>query len=377
MKQFLKTLTFRLTAMSPVFVGGGGVIGKKEYILPPSGKDVIIPDLHKMYNYLDSLGKSAAYEDFLLARGGRDSNSLFEFLRSIGVGPADYKKFTDYIISKGDVDRVSEINTFVKDPYGYPFIPGSGLKGSLRTAFVGSFAAMSPEKYGDVRESMKREDGRNRNTYMQQPAATLEEKIFAKLPFGSERGGRDNFPLKDIMRGLRIGDSKPLSAKDLVLCQKVDISLSGKEKPINTLRECLKPGTEILFPVTLDEGMFLNKENKPYTAEEIMETVSDFYRTYKKAFLNSFGASRNYGNCLLYIGGGTGYATKTVVYPLFGEGGLQVTSDILKQTTLRNHDHGQDVDVGVSPRMKKCTRYANNIHEFGVCAFSIESGEHD
>jgi len=371
MKQFLKTLTFRLTAASPVFVDSGNAIGKKEYILPPSGKDVIIPDMYKMYDYLDKLGKSAAYESFLLARGGMDSNSLFEFLKSVGVGQADYNKFTGYTVSKGDVERVYEINTFVKDPYGNPFIPGSGLKGALRTAFVGSFAAAEPEKYKDVRESMKREDGRYRNRYMKQPAARLEEKIFAKLPFGGGKSGGDSFPLKDIMRGLRVGDSKPLSAKDLVLCQKVDIFPSGGEKPINTLRECLKPGTEILFPVTLDTEMFR------FTEQDIIKLVSVFCKSYKKSFLSGFRDSRNYGDCLLYIGGGAGYATKTVVYPLFGEDGLRAASDILKQTTPKHHNHGRDVDFGVSPRMKKCTRYANGVHEFGVCGFSIVSGERD
>jgi len=371
MKQFLKTLTFRLTAVSPVFVGSGNAIGKKEYILPPSGKDVIIPDMHKMYDYLDKLGKSAAYESFLLARGGMGGNSLFEFLKSVGTGHADYEKFTGYTVSKGDVERVFEINTFIKDPYGNPFIPGSGLKGALRTAFVGSFAAAEPEKYKDVRESMKREDGRNRNRYMGQPASRLEEKMFARLPFGDEKDSRGNFPLKDIMRGLRIGDSRPLSAKDLVVCQKVDIFPSGGEKPINTLRECLKPGTEILFPVTLDTEMFR------LSTDDIIKLVGIFCKSYKNSFLSRFRDSRNYGNCLLYIGGGAGYATKTVVYPLFGEDGLQAASDILKQTTPKHHNHEQDADFGVSPRMKKCTRYSGAIHEFGVCGFSIVSGERD
>ena len=110
----------------------------------------------------------------------------------------------------------------------------------------------------------------------------MEKIIFEKLPYKKDRVSGDNFPLLDIMRGLRIGDSKPLDTKDLVLCQKVDIESSGAENSINILRECLKPGTEILFPVTLDEGMF------PYTREEIVKVVRKFYNAYKDVFLNRF-----------------------------------------------------------------------------------------
>jgi CRISPR-associated protein Csm5 len=359
-RKFLSSYIFRLTALSPVFVGSGSSIGKKEYILPPNGSRIVITNLPRMYKYLRDLGKARAFEDFLL----KGSNELYYFLKEAGVKQVDYDKFREYEISTGDVDRVYEINTFVKDPYGNPFIPGSGLKGALRTAFTGCALMRSPEKYAGLREDIKREEYRRRNNYMNRPSGKLDEMIFAKLPYDS----KTTATTRDIMRGLRIGDSMPLSAKDLVVCRKIDVSPGGGEKSINTLRECLKPGAVIDFPVTVDDDMF------PYSPEETLAVVRKFYEDYAASFLSKFREGKNYGGSVLYIGGGAGYATKTVTWQLFKEDrarGLSVVADIMKNTTRREHHHDKDVALGVSPHMKKCTGYGGATHEFGACKFSI------
>jgi CRISPR-associated protein Csm5 len=365
MRKFLTSSIFRLTAVSPVFVGCGKALNKKEYILPPNGNSVIIPNLHKLYAYLEKNGKAEAYEAFLL-KGG---NSLFEFLKGIGVRPGDFNQFGDYAVSKGDADidsyRGADINTFIKDPYGRPYIPGSGLKGALRTALLACVALKNPQKYDGVRRSVRNEQFRFKNGYMRNPAREFECGVLSKL--GVPEVGYDGGDAgRDIMRGLRIADSKSLSARDLVLCQKLDVSPRGGDKTINTLRECLKPGVVIEFPVTVDDDLF------PYPLSDINKVVAKFSACYAEMFLDKFGPRRNYGERTLYLGGGAGFATKTVVYPLFGaEEGAVMTAEILKNTTPRNHRHENDAALGVSPRMKKCASYGGTVHEFGACKFDI------
>ena len=49
------------------------------------------------------------------------------------------------------------------------------------------------------------------------------------------------------MAGLRISDSKPISADCLILCRKKDKMPNGTVKELNILRECIRPGTKLEF----------------------------------------------------------------------------------------------------------------------------------
>ena len=63
-----------------------------------------------------------------------------DFLRENKVKVEDYQQFADYEIY--DVNEIIEnrslkgIQQFVKDNMGYPYIPGSSLKGAIRTAIL-------------------------------------------------------------------------------------------------------------------------------------------------------------------------------------------------------------------------------------------------
>ena len=48
MNDFLKHYQARILALSPIHIGSGSKIGKKEYIYLPWNHQVIIPDLEKM-----------------------------------------------------------------------------------------------------------------------------------------------------------------------------------------------------------------------------------------------------------------------------------------------------------------------------------------
>ena len=75
----------------------------------------------------------------------------------------------------------------------------------------------------------------------------------------------------DELSGLRISDSRPLNTKDLILCQKIDKGIDGKDQMLPTFRECLKPGIKICFDMTIDESMC------NYKKSDILEAVEYFF----------------------------------------------------------------------------------------------------
>ena len=60
-----------------------------------------------------------------------------------------------------------------------------------------------------------------------------------------------------------------------------------------------------------------------------------------------------------FVGGGSGFVSKTVIYPLFGEKeGIETVKNIFDRTNVpKTHQHYKDTRMGVSPHILKCTRY--------------------
>lgn len=65
----------------------------------------------------------------------------------------------------------------------------------------------------------------------------------------------------------------------------------------------------------------------------------------------------------VFIGGGAGYLSKTVTYPLLGrEDGLKVAKKILPKS--------EEEDM-LAPRVMKMTRYNNQLYHLGMCELNI------
>ena len=79
---------------------------------------------------------------------------------------------------------------------------------------------------------------------------------------------------------------------------------------------------------------------------------------------------------IVWLGGGAGFFTKTVLYPLMGrEEGLKAAKAVFAHTLGRiNEKHKHYKDSAVSPRMLKCTEYKGKIYQMGQCRLAVNSG---
>ena len=125
----------------------------------------------------------------------------------------------------------------LKDAYDRPYLPGTTMKGALRTAL--GWAAWQSRKLRPERAHL----GRDRRF----AAQWYEQELF------SEHSGKA--PNKDTLRALHVSDSAPLSPESLILVNARVLNRNGSlGAPIEL--EALRPETELVLTVKIDRALF-------------------------------------------------------------------------------------------------------------------------
>ena len=371
MEEMQKHYRMMIKAIGPIHIGDGQKIGKKEYIYLRSKRRVFVPDLRKMTAGLQERNLLQAYEKYLLYDGRSD---LQLWLKENGCTEKDFRAWESYELEAGDAflrpeggnsRPPKEINTFVKDVYGNPYVPGSSIKGMLRTALLSYELRHASGKKEDQKEILKEELEREaavqnckRKKYLSQQIKDLEVHAFHTL---NRKADKPKDMVNSCLSELIVSDSKPISRKNLTLCQKIDVKLNGKKAPFPILRESLIPGTEIYFELTINKGF-------PYTIEQIMEALNEFQQISYKAFYSRFKRGKNEKG-IVWLGGGCGFLSKTIIYPLYEKKGVKVTDQIFQKTLgekYRKHHHNTDVSNDIAPHVCKCTYYHGVLYDMGM-----------
>lgn len=367
MNQFLTKYDAEIEVIGPVFIGNGKEITKKEYLFFDNFQKIGVLDMPRFYSFLRRKGLQKKYEDFMMNNSGTD---LRRWIRDNGLRAADVKPYMKYSIDVGDVDELGgkpkAVMEFIKDPYGKPYIPGSSIKGMLRTILLAYNIAADNKKYKNNTQQLLEniEYKAERKKYLKNDAKNLESSAFYSL---NRPDTKQNDAVNDILSGLIISDSDYLNVDDLVLCQKIERKPDGNEKGLPLLRECIKPGTKIKFTVTINNN--LNNIRK----QDILNAVENFSDCYNKYFLSNFiGMDRVMDNTV-FLGGGSGFVSKTVIYPLLGkEPGIDAAVKIFKNTHVpKEHKHDKDKAMHVSPHILKVTYIEGNVKQFGECRLKI------
>lgn len=382
MNRSLKVYDLSLKVQGPVFVGSGYEIQKKEYLFLNRNK-VGIVDAEKLYLLAKRRHLEADLEQFMVKNTSED---LLHWIQQNRIPTREIESCMKYVLNAGDIQTEQEkkqmeqgkkqmergkmqIMACMADPYGNPYIPGSSIKGMLRTILLCADIIQYPEKYRTERINIKEDISTrcnrkcDRKSVLSKNIEAIENKAFHTL----RKGEKVNDAVNDIMAGVIIGDSDVLERKDIILCQKWEHHIDGKEKTINLLRECIIPGTVIHAKMTIDQSIC------HLTPEEILKAVEIFYNRYYDVFQSKFSGIDRASDRTVFLGGGCGFVSKTMIYAMFeGREGVSIVKDIFEKTGVpRNHKHGEDVKKGVSPHVLKCTRYEGKEYMMGQCELSI------
>lgn len=370
-----------LRTVGPVFVGDGRSLDKKEYIFQKNKGMVLIPDLNKMYQGITKKGLERRFTEYLLsnAKNADGSNrwDLGRWFRENNIGSKDYEPWILYKLDCGDFLQEKgaiEIRTFQKDAFGKPYVPGTSMKGMLRTILLAN-ELMNDDSYcKEVKRCIMSaiQNGRNRTFLLKREVNEIENEVLHTLDRVDARGKEvgKNHAVNDVLSGLIISDSKPISLERMTLCQKIDDNVEGERKSLNLLRESVKPGTDIHFDLTIDSTIC------PYTIEDIVDAVNCFNESYYNMYLYRFKGIEYPKTNTVWLGGGSGFFTKTILYALLGQNkGIDAAVEIFKKTlpakVSQEHKHFKDKRIGISPHTLKVTKYQGKSYQMGQCILDI------
>ncbi len=361
-----------IEAIGPVHIGNGSQYGKRDYFA--KGNSILVLDTRKFVSLLNAQ-QISRYCDFL--EDNRGNLQLFlqknPDMQKLATKALAYKVDSPLATARRGAIQYHDVWEFVKDPYGKPYVPGSSVKGMLRTAIL---LGMLLDDAG-YRQLYDNRIERDAKADRKADASIMKRAFFKERPSKT-----DSSIANDIMKYISVSDSEPLSTTDLVFAKKYDRFSKNDpadHKPaigklaqfegndLDIYRECLRPGTKIPIDAAIDEriedylgGIILDAQG----INAVLQRSFDFYT---KCFLRHFEqegaeeressasddicgyvipsgplaglrcrnhAIENTGYCrthqeqaakqtlsrgvICYLGGGIGFMNKTVVGALFG-----------------------------------------------------------
>ncbi len=245
MRQILASHTIKLTTLSPLHIGAGD-----EYILSPysdyvqRGDSLIYIDTKKLQKAIQ--GDKALVDAFVNGirqfENNRSTFVLEDFIS--GQLGMEIDDFAAHVVKiEGDCKK-AHIHRFISTA-GKPFIPGSSLKGAIRTAVLVDW--LLNRKEGELEMNKIRAAVNNNDTKKAKEA--LENINPEQACFGSIE--------YDVFRHLRISDSVFIDASNLMVGGMKRVTLPSEKKKkqqqskIPQWSEVICPSVETTFSLSM------------------------------------------------------------------------------------------------------------------------------
>lgn len=370
---FLKHQNFDLEVLTPIHIGDENNLEKIDYIVNERTQEIFVIDPVKLMALIKKKNLLTEYFAYLQKNHRTNNLPLADCLNKFKINDSQaIKSITKYTLSTESTrDNVENtIKCMTKDIYTKPFIPGSSIKGAIRTAIAINYILNYPEKFNALRQEIVNKS--NNVKELNRIETRLMNQIFKERRTGDRNRQYDH----QKMSGLSIGDTSAMDLNQLILVQKSDLIYSDNEiSDLPVFMECLKPKTKTQFSMTIDVYKLGNSMGFTNFEElkTLLKVVEDFYigeNGIYQAFenLDIYLPATSNTDMLLFIGGNVGFQSKTVIPALFTDPAerLRVTKNIL-HSSFRKHKH--NVDNVISPRTLKIADNGNDCQLMGICAF--------
>lgn len=362
MKYFhIERFNATLTVLSPVFIGGGqdSSLNKKNTVFLPGKPYLLIPDEARLVTALSSMGLLDAYEAFLWSGV---NNDLYSFLTEQGVPVREDAEWVAYSLECHE-SRINTLKLFIKLPDGTPYIPGSSVKGALRTALLASKMDKS-----SMQNLLQNAENNPRNRYQGD-----EEKLLRTLTLDIKH---PYDAVNDQMRGISVSDSAPIGLGSLVVTNKKDMKYGSgmyREGKIPLLRECLKPGTAARLTISLDTSVFPLR-----CFDELKQALQKRDEVLQRCYYDLFQADTDdlfcpEGEYPLSLGAGIGFQQKTLLYAApDAEEARKTAHYVLNRQFSKTYKAGPGSSYP-APYCLKLTEYRDGYYSYGRCAIGFET----
>ena len=361
----LERISVTLTIRSPLYIGSGEKLTAMEYILGDRST-VYVPSIPDMVDAFSNAWQRGLSEDFLrfITAPGR-SKQLGEFIRQRRIPLNPLPKWVRYTVqAQRDIRGMNSFLTFVKNPEGQAYIPGSSIKGALRTALIA--ARMSD---GD-RAALERELENN-------PTARRAggiEKVLRVLPLKRDRQDqvdRSN-AVNDLLKAIEISDSAPFPTDALTVCARHWLSVGGEDRQSRSpiYMECLRPGTQTRLYITIDHSLWPEGEDAKETLRRsLAEWDALCHRAHQDYFRRSLANPDPMVGAPIVLGGGTGFHRKSLVYKTsaYPEQAALLAHATLQRQFRTYKPHGE----ATAPYKFKAARFEGENWPMGLCELGL------
>lgn len=372
--------TYELTCISPIHIGNGELLKQYEYIFTKDRNQQRIYFLDKA-KWMTFLVRHDLIDDYAQSVFSGRMN-LYGWLQSQRIGSLSAiirevcNASADVYLVRERQQRVNDISRQVKTPDGVPYIPGSTLKGAIRSVILFHDIRQHPEAYLPFWNRIKAAMEAGNRRPMRDLAQNIERQAFTRL---KQQKNRPDDALQSVMKGLAVSDAMLVGhERDTVILQKYDVSSIRREglkgHPLALFRECIPAGRKFRFSMTLDKDIarligITSLDDvwqwvRDYLAFGLAQEKGVFGHEYKGEFEESKLAD-------IRLGGGTGFLSKTVYYALAPNGeGRTVLANFFDDVlfTRRNCHHHKTKDDRLTPRTLKLAWADNDRWILGLAA---------
>jgi len=280
-----------------------------------------------------------------------------------------------------DNRRLNDIIPLIRCADGRPYIPGSSIKGALRTAI--EHHLLTSDGAGSVNPNAftGRIDNKIKNKSSEELAGLsqeMEQTLLHRLILSDERNNQ--VPAKEavtsVMKGIRVSDAFCTSTKPLSTCllRKIDwvawTRNEGKENRIALVRECFVPGTTFGFTLTIEPA--ITRAIGLTSAASLLDVARKHSAHLLGLLKSAFGPqqpsvfSRRTAETSLFLGGGSGFLDKTLTYSLAAAAEARKITAKLLDLSFAKHRHVER-DSLIAPRTLKLGVYRNERLLMGAC----------
>lgn len=318
-------MKWKLEVLSPVHIGTGEQFSQFDYAYDGRDQSLIMIDFDKALERpevnADELSKAMRNRNF----------RMDEFLSKQKVDLRDVEKYR--LPCKSDPGNAG-LRAQIKDIYGNPYIPGSSIKGAIRTAYFWTILDEDDDIFYSAESNLNSVLSRRGRVDNRRVDDSIEKKIFGKNP---------NF---DLFRSVQVSDSKSIDQKDCLEAGEIwTYTLNRNDKLVpkrernreyKIFVEQLKPGTDTNLNIKIDEYLFSqdcaelgfeNNQDNVHDFANICNYFAKYLINYERSFYNDYGLDDivefyeqlktevdldSNNEFLLCIGWGGGYETKTV-----------------------------------------------------------------
>jgi|GEM_PF-752321 len=379
MTRNIKNYRLALETIGNIHVGNGEKISPVEHVFDSANQRYGLLDASKWLRLLSE--KKLTDEYFSIMESGK-SVSNFDWMIKKGLSPWEHDIFQYTldnikvrISSSTDTKKLNDVAGLNKTVFGNPYIPGSSIKGMLRTALMSCFIYKSRDKFQlefNELQGAILSDRINKRS-ISDIIKKIEIKVFGKIESHPDK--RITNQVADLMRGIIISDTDPADIRSISIKQKLDFGTNTKKDPksLPIWREVIKPGISLQFDTGIDYTLIGSK--LIFKSVEDLFVMLHFYRetiimgfeeNFNPPLQDTYKSSKEAP--LVYIGGGVGFHTKSIIYAMAPdkETARRLISRYLDES-FKSTRRVSGVDTVVSPRTFKLSEEGQSYVPMGLC----------